>query len=360
MNWKARTSYGARAWVAVLLSTWAAGCATSPPEETRVPVFYPSGPEMPRLQFLASYSTERDLKPPVNRFLTFLVGPPLPGTPLAKPYGMALNGGKLYACDTVRRSIAVFDLDKRRLRHWTPAGEGRLDTPINLAMDEDGPVYVADAGRGQVLTYGPDGRYLGALDRPGGMKPTDVALAGNRVYVADVLNHCVRVYDRETGEAVFTIPRDGAAEPARLFSPTNLDLHADHGLYVSDGGAFRVQQYDLDGNYLRTIGEHGDGPGQFARPKGVAVDRHGVLYVVDAAMQVVQMFDTEGRLLMYFGHPDGADPALNLPAGVHLDYEHVDRFRGLADPDFELDYLVLVSSQYGERKINIFGYGQPR
>ena len=341
----------------ILLCSWASGCATSPPRETVAPVFYPPAPETPRLQFLTSYSGERDLKPPVNRFLAFLVGPPRAESPLVKPYGVALSAGKLYACDTVSRSIVIFDLEKRRLRHWTPAGDGQLQTPINLAVDADGTVYIADAGRGLVLMYDLDGRHLGALDNAGGMKPTDVAVAGNRVYVADLLNHCVRVYDRDTAQPVFTIPRDGQIESARLFSPTNLDLHAGHGLYVSDSGAFRVQQYDLEGNYLGTIGEHGDGPGQFARPKGLAVDRDGVLYVVDAAMQVVQMFDAEGRLLMHFGYPEGSDLPLNLPAGVHIDYDHVDHFRPYAAPGFDVEYIVLVSSQYGARKINVYGYG---
>ena len=67
--------------------------------------------------------------------------------------------------------------------------------------------------------------------------------------------------------------------------------------------------------------------------------------------------DEEGRLLMFFGEPGGADNALELPADVALDYDHVDAFRAAVDPGFVVEYLVLVSNQYGDRKINVYGFG---
>ena len=345
-------------WTAALLGV-TAGCATPPPREAPAPLFYPPPPETARLQFLTSYSGAEDLGRSYSPFLTFLVGPPPPAEPLVKPYGVSLSRGKIYACDTVSRSVAVFDLDARRFRHWTPRGEGRLQTPINLSVAADGTIYVADARRGQVLIFDAAGAYRGAVGHPADMKPTDVAVTDDRLYVADLLHHRVAVHDRDTLALRFTIPRDSADETARLFSPTNLSLDAGNRLYVTDSGAFRVQQYDADGQYLRTIGAHGDGPGQFARPKGLAVDRNGLLYVVDAAMQAVQVFDPAGRLLMHFGRPGASAAPLSLPADVYIDYDHVDRFAAYTAPGFEVEYLVLVSSQYGERKISVYGFGRP-
>ena len=128
-------------------------------------------------------------------------------------------------------------------------------------------------------------------------------------------------------------------------------------LYVSDTGAFCVKKYDADGRFLRAFGSHGDSPGQFARPRGVAVDRAGRVFVVDAAMQVVQIFDPEGRLLLFFGAPDESAAALNLPAKVLVDYDHTDLYRRYAAPGFELEFLVLVTNQYGDRKVSVYGFG---
>jgi hypothetical protein len=51
---------------------------------------------------------------------------------------------------------------------------------------------------------------------------------------------------------------------------------------------------------------------------------------------------------------------LNLPAQVVIDYDNVNLFRSYAAPDFEIEYLIIVTSQYGLRKVNIYGFGHPR
>ena len=45
----------------------------------------------------------------------------------------------------------------------------------------------------------------------------------------------------------------------------------------------------------------GDGPGHFARPKGIAIDSDGHIWVTDEVQSRVQVFDTEGQLLIYLG-----------------------------------------------------------
>ena len=109
---------------------------------------------------------------------------------------------------------------------------------------------------------------------------------------------------------------------------------------------------------MRTYGRAGDRPGEFARPKGVAVDREGRVYVVDAAAQVIQIFNAEGRLLLFFGEPRGSAASLDLPAKVVIDYDHVGLFQQYAAPGFQLEYLVLASNQFGDRKVSVYGFGR--
>jgi DNA-binding beta-propeller fold protein YncE len=82
---------------------------------------------------------------------------------------------------------------------------------------------------------------------------------------------------------------------------------------------FRIQVFDRNGKFLRQIGRHGDGPGAFARPKGIALDSDGHLYVADAAFNNVQVFDAQGRVLMAFGGFGRSSGALSLPLGVFID-----------------------------------------
>ncbi|MBI5385058.1 MAG: hypothetical protein HZA90_10270 [Verrucomicrobia bacterium] len=313
--------------------------------------------------------------------MTFFTDEVTAEKPIGKPYGLALRHAKLYVCDTALNAIRVLDLEKRTMTVFAPEGEGRLHKPVNVAVDADGTRYVADTGRNQVLIYTSGGEFVGAIgpkptnaplemvvpptspittDDLAGWRPTDVLVAGNWLYVADLKNHLVRVYDKATRQPLFTVPKDTNAEPAKLLVPTNLALDAQGRLYVSDIGGCRVQQYDAEGNFLRSFGGIGDRPGEFARPKGVAVDQQGRLYVVDAAAQVVQIFDDQGRLLLYFGEPQSSAAALDLPAKVVIDYEHVPFFQKFAAPGFQLEYLVLVSNQYGQHKVSVFGFGQKR
>ena len=64
-------------------------------------------------------------------------------------------------------------------------------------------------------------------------------------------------------------------------------------------------------------------------------------------------------ILLYF--PEAGDRAvLTLPAGIFIDYENIDYFSEFIDKDFNVEYLILVASQYGPRKISIFGFGRKK
>lgn len=340
--------------LAVLLL--AAGCATQPKVQP-VRVFFPPAPDEPRIQFLTSFGSERDLEGQ-SRFSRFVLGTDnLIHRPIWKPYGVATRPGKIYVCDTQGANVAVVDIAKRRLRYIKPQGEAALLVPINVAADDDGTLYVTDTKRGQVLTFTETGGYLGAMGKTDEMKPCGVAISGDRLYVSDLKNSCVRVYAKATRELLFTIPRDPKDEKARLFSPTNIAIGPEGRLYVSDSGGFTLQVYDAEGNHLRGLGEQGVEPGRFVRPKGIGVDHNGLTYIVDAATTVVQLFDNEGRLLMYFGEPKNSGPAsLYLPAGLAIDYDNVDLYKKYVAPGYNLDYLILVINQAGLQKVNIYGF----
>ena len=65
---------------------------------------------------------------------------------------------------------------------------------------------------------------------------------------------------------------------------------ADGTLYVLDSGNFRVQAFDREGTFLRAFGKAGVNTGNFARPRGIAVDDEGRIYVSDASFNNFQIF----------------------------------------------------------------------
>jgi DNA-binding beta-propeller fold protein YncE len=324
-----------------------------PVEEAPSYVFYPPPPATPRIQFLGSYSSEHDLPRGWSPFTRFILGQPT-SLALTKPYGVALHQDRLFVCDLRLPGVMVFDLRRGTLTFFGEQRDGRLQKPINIVIDEDGRRYVTDTLHRRVMIYDADGRYVSAFGDPEDWKPSGIALFEDRLYVSDVENGRVLVLDRESGEELQQIGRPGSGEGELVF-PTNVALDSQGNLYVSDTGNARVAEFDAEGGFVRHIGSLGRGLGQLVRPKGVALDREGRIYIVDAAFQNLQIFDPEGKLLLPFGEAGNAPGGLNLPAQVAIDYEHVDLFADRVAPGYGLEYLIVVSSQFGLNKVNVYG-----
>jgi len=348
-------------WLA--LAGLAAGCTTHSKTAKVNYEFFPAPPDVPHLQFLTGFSSETELGANLHRsFLMYLTGQKPRPKEISKPYGVAAHNHKLYICDTDYGAVLVMDLKTKSATVFMAQGQGVLKVPLNIAIDDDENFYVADSGRDQVVVFDKDQNYVAAIGKLGEMKPRDVAVDKNRIYVADFQNHNVHVLDKATRKPLFDIPHgpDATNAPRRLYSPTNLALDSKGRIYVSDTGAFHVQVYDTDGNYLRSVGSMGDSLGQFARVKGIAVDRDFRVYAVDAMSQVVQIFNEEGKLLTWFAEPGMSGDMKVLPAKVMVDYEDVDFYQQFVAPNFKLEYLVLVMNQIGPHMVSVYGFGHEK
>lgn len=332
----------------------AGACASPGNQQPAEYIFYPSAPETPRIQYLATLGNEWDVGLSDSWLESFLFGARAPAT-LVKPYGIDIHDGKIFVVDTVATGVAVLDLVNKKIETLGSKDPGRLKKPINIAVDEDGTRYVTDRIRNRVMVYDAENRYLKAFGDPKVWAPTDVAISGDELYVADRENGQIFVLDKHSGKELRRLGSEGIDDAQFLF-PTNLAIDVDGNIYISDTMNFRIQKIDAQGNLLRQFGEAGDALGQFARPKGIAVDRENRLYAVDAAFMNIQIFDDQGRLLLYFGG-SGFEPGnMYLPAKVKIDYDNVELFADDVAPGFEVEYLILVTNQYGPNKINVYGF----
>jgi DNA-binding beta-propeller fold protein YncE len=340
----------------------AAGCATTPGKEAgdkaKSAVFYPPPPEPPRVQYLKSYSSAADVGEVRSGFAEFIAGAdPKKAQTVEKAYGSAIHGGKILVTDVRGGGYAVFDVANREYTFVVGDGNGRMKRPTSITIAPDGTRYVVDSGREQVIAFDSKDRYVTAYGTPGQFKPGGVAVIGDKLYVSDIRAHEVLVLDRKTGDVAFKIGKGGNKD-GEFHTPTTLSLGADGNLYVADSMNFRIQKFTPEGKFVRVVGGAGTALGQFARPKGAAADKEGRIYAVDAGFENVQAFDPEGRLLLYFGSPGGAPENINLPTTVVLDYESAPLFQPYAAPGFKLEYVLLVASQFGNSKLNVYGFGK--
>lgn len=143
-------------------------------------------------------------------------------------------------------------------------------------------------------------------------KPYSVAVHRGRIFVGDTVRRAVMAFDIPEQRS-FTI---GEEDPGGLVMPLGIDVDKQGNLYVVDGNLKRVQVYDRDGKYQRTIGD----PSQFSRPAGIAVDAAGQrVYVVDiggvsSQEHRVRAFDAQtGEFLFDIGTRGIEKGQFNLP-----------------------------------------------
>ena len=344
------------ALLVTVLTSLVASCASTP-SATRDPVFFPAPPAQPRLQFLTAFSSSRDFESGASLWGTLLGEGDEGDRIIIKPHGIGPYGAGIYVCDTVQRAVIRLDFEQNSFDFF---GDGvGYNVPVNCAVDPvSGNVYVTDTGRNEVVILSPEGGEIGTIPAPEESRFTDVFVDEEAIWVADSKGSQVRVFDRVTRSEIRSFPDVEPGQPGAAGLPTYLWVTPDR-VYVTDVGGFRVLEYDRDGGFIGSIGSHGDGLGQFSRPKGLAVDRSGIVYVVDAAFQNVQMFDAEGRLLMFFGGAIESPGGMVIPADVAIDYESAKYFQSLAAPGFRIEYIVYVSNGYGPTRVNVYGFLAP-
>jgi sugar lactone lactonase YvrE len=333
------------------------GCAhwpsTQPSEQPSV--FFPLPPLPPRVQYLGSISSPLDLPGTRSGFAEFILGPEPLRYPLVKPINAILVGSQLYICDTILNTVLVYDLVTGDVHPLAgDRGIGKIKQPNNIAVDEEGNLYIADKLRNAVLVYGPDERFLHAWGRPGETEPVAVAAGPEVLYVCDIKNNCIEVWDRSNGEFLRSIGEKGNG-PGQFFLPTYISLDDNGNLYVTDTGNFRIQKFSPDGQSIMQVGELGVALGQFAWPKGIGVDSRNRIYVVDSRFNNVQIFNSEGQLLFFFGGPGPDSGNLDVPAGIRIHpWPSVEWLTNRLAEGFDPEFLIIVVSQKGAGFINFF------
>jgi DNA-binding beta-propeller fold protein YncE len=318
-----------------------ASCATlQEPSKTEMERFWPQPPDPPRISYVKSFSTPRDLGKKrtwllfVTRFLFGQGSEPN----MLRPYGVTTDReGRIYIADTGLQVVHLYDFSGKNYQQifWIQRGQSRLMSPVGVAVDDDGNLYVSDSQHNRIFVYSAKKRFwlfqlfsghsvAFELSRVIGEPEQFQRLGGltynqknKLIYVVDSAGHQVVAFD-SMGEQVRTIGKRGSGDGEFNF-PSHITTGPDGFLYVTDSMNFRVQVLDENGVFINKIGQMGNTLGTFSKPKGVAADSEGHIYVVDGIYDTVQIFDKEGRILMNFGQAGEREGDFWLPNGIAID-----------------------------------------
>jgi sugar lactone lactonase YvrE len=331
---------------------------TSLTAQAAKPVFYPAAPEQPRIQFLKSINGANFFvggNGYGNRFPGYETPESKDTNPIMKPYGVTVTQGKIFVCDPGSATVKIFDLDKKFVTSMGDQKVGKLKLPLNIAVDADGTRFVADGSLNKIMVFDANNVFVKSMGNAESFRPTDLVISKGNLYITDAKNSQVIVMNPKTGAEVSRFSQAGV-EASDLMKATNLTTDTTGNIMVSDTIGGKISTFTNDGKFIRSMGTIGDKLGQFSRPKGIAVDRQNNLYAVDAAFENVQVFDNQGRLLMPFGEVGNVPGGLNMPAKIAVDYSNVKYFKDAVAPGYAIDYLIFITSQFGNNRVNVYAF----
>jgi sugar lactone lactonase YvrE len=98
--------------------------------------------------------------------------------------------------------------------------------------------------------------------------------------------------------------------------PTDIAWDSRGNIYITDGYInARVAKFDKNGDYVKSWGSPGTGPGEFRLPHSIVIDHQDYIYVGDRSNHRVEVFDTEGKFIRMFEVDVPPDPTTKSTNG---------------------------------------------
>lgn len=240
-----------------------------------------------------------------------------------------------------------------------------LSTPVRLAADSTGALYVSDPRGGGIVKFASNGSYAATIPAPAGILGIAIASNGNilvsqgssvavyssggvkqsqfgvfgkangiavtktgEIFVVDSRNNNVQAFN-----ANYT-PRNGTANSfggagtttGKFLQPTGITYEkAADQLAVTDTRNGRIQFFTPSGVYQKSIGSFGAAPLKFTSPQSVSFE-YGTdqklkrIYVVDSYQSTVQVIDgITGEFIRYIGGYGVTEGKLVTPSDILFD-----------------------------------------
>jgi DNA-binding beta-propeller fold protein YncE len=214
-----------------------------------------------------------------------------------KPRGMASDtAGNIYVTDTGNARVQKFDPTGKFLMAFdTGRGTGPASQPIGIAVDKSNNIFVTDLAHGTLMKFSPDGKFVAEWKGPdpGFYGPLDIATGPDgQLYIVD--SGRLRIVPFDPASESFSAWGSSGSGPGQFSGGTGVAVGAGQ-VFVADVGNDRVQVFDLKGEFVR----------EWAVPVWEKYPWHYPDLVVDEASKTVYLtngwknqilaFDLEGK-----------------------------------------------------------------
>jgi DNA-binding beta-propeller fold protein YncE len=194
-----------------------------------------------------------------------------------RPYDLVRGkDGRLFLSEFRGGRISVLDSDGRWLYYIGSRGlgDGQLTGPQNLALDEEGYLYVVDYGNRRIVKFDPAGDFVMSFGGrntigetgffgdtfPGFLSPTGIAAGNGRIFVAESSSGRIFSFDHN-GQFLGVVAGEGLRQPEslRFFSDGRLLTADTNRILLVDPDSALVSELGLAGNpRVRITGAEAD------------------------------------------------------------------------------------------------------
>ncbi|XP_078661421.1 uncharacterized protein LOC144905569 [Branchiostoma floridae x Branchiostoma belcheri] len=223
---------------------------------------------------------------------------------LVGPFGVAVSqDNEVYIADCENSRIQVFTMDGVYIREFTTTLPGKTDGklyPQDVAVDRNDNLWVVSGEH--VVQYSREGTCLTTIDLPHVMyiRGITVAMATEQVIVTefDGQNGRLRVFNQDGSEVGTYGSGHRSPEP---WYPRYVTVDGEGNILVADVINHCVHVLDREENFKFKFGSEGSDESQLEDPRGICVDGSGNIIVADYGNGCVKMFDSQGRFLCHIG-----------------------------------------------------------
>jgi streptogramin lyase len=202
---------------------------------------------------------------------------------LGEVTGVAVNSkGHIFVLSRGNTTGPAYAAAAAQLLEFTPDGKFVREIGKNLyawsfghavRVDKDDNIWAVDKGSDMVVKFNPEGRVVMVFGRK------------------------QEASDEDTAPVKHPKP-PLPAEDGRFRQVTDVTWDPAGNIFISDGYInSRVAKADKNGKWIKSWGERGEKPGEFNTPHNIAADAQGNIYVADRFNRRIQVFDSDGNFL---------------------------------------------------------------
>ncbi|XP_077866817.1 tripartite motif-containing protein 3-like [Saccoglossus kowalevskii] len=204
--------------------------------------------------------------------------------------------------------------------------DGQFQHPCGIAINKHGNYVAADGNNCRVQIIDGNGnckKVLKFTKFERSFIPFDIAISNDdKYFMTDAGNNQIVVSD-ENGKVFRCFGQKELRDPCGIaISPLDGAVYVtewDRNIEKSDKEGHCIKKFKQNGEFIKVMGNYGNGRGQFKGPYFISIDCQGMMFVTEYINDRIQVFSSDNRPLYFFGRPGKDGGAVHGPRGIAID-----------------------------------------